>query len=193
MRTLPHSPARNISRLPAALQVCGAELFTGSTAIVTAAYYEVRHIIGIQSQLRSCLSNYCGASPSSSSRVAVLLCQHKLAELASQPPINPTPAAPTAPLSYQPRSAPAPPLQGKVSLRQLGRQWAGSYAGNALGCALGVALLLGSGVVYGLMPGVSAVSLAKISYPLHQTFVSDGMRPPPGGAPGAGGSWEAVV
>ncbi|KAI7840455.1 hypothetical protein COHA_005880 [Chlorella ohadii] len=82
------------------IMVCGAELFTGSTAMVTAAYYE-----------------------------------------------------------------------GKVSLRQLGRQWAGSYAGNALGCALGVALLLGSGVVKGLMPGVSAISLAKISYPLHQTFI----------------------
>lgn len=66
---------------------------------------------------------------------------------------------------------PSPP-QGKVSLRQLARQWAGSYAGNALGCALGVTLLLGSGVVNSFMPGVSAVSLAKISYPLHQTFVS---------------------
>lgn len=84
------------------------------------------------------------------------------------------------PAGVQRLSSPANPdphstllrLQGKVSLCQLARQWAGSYAGNALGCALGVALLLGSGVVKGLMPGVTAVSLAKISYPLHQTFVS---------------------
>lgn len=42
----PHSPcipcAHALPHWRAKSQVCGAELFTGSTAMVTAAYYEVR-------------------------------------------------------------------------------------------------------------------------------------------------------
>lgn len=45
---------------------------------------------------------------------------------------------------------------------------AGSYLGNAVGCAIGVTLLLNSGVVPGLMQGITATSLAKISYPVKQ-------------------------
>ena len=147
--TLPHWRAES--------QVCGAELFTGSTAMVTAAYYEVRGR-GRHERQAWVLSSRLASTPL----------------LHPSAPLAPAHARPCCSL-LQPTALghplPSPP-QGKVSLRQLARQWAGSYAGNALGCALGVTLLLGSGVVSSLMPGVSAVSLAKISYPLHQTFVS---------------------
>lgn len=51
---------------------------------------------------------------------------------------------------------------------------AGSYLGNVLGCALGAALLLASGVVPQLLPGVTATALSKLSYPLQQVPTSGG-------------------
>lgn len=58
--------------------------------------------------------------------------------------------------------------EGRATGGQVARQWASSYVGNAVGCSLGVALLLGSGLVPQMMPGLTATAQAKVGVPLGQ-------------------------
>ncbi|KAL4433475.1 hypothetical protein ABPG77_010328 [Micractinium sp. CCAP 211/92] len=66
---------------------------------------------------------------------------------------------------------PAAVFEGKATLGQLAKNWAGSYLGNALGCALGCLLLLNCGLMPQFTNAINAISVAKVSYPFKETFV----------------------
>ena len=142
--------------------VCGGELFTGNTALVTAAV--------------------CPRHPALAARASAGLCRAPcLKQLMPCTCCRRGPASPTlqespctsaaiargAPgLEARPAWSPAPHAvqvyEGKATLGQLAKNWLVSYAGNFLGSALVVALVAASGVMASAK-APAAVAVAKTS------------------------------